>query len=98
VTPFSVPAVVNGSCTTLNFNEYKNGTGPGTDVLFWQSGTGHMSAEIRFDALWFLKEGAATSGVRPLHARGSSTTFRRRPTAHLRPGKNQGGAPDLVRA
>jgi hypothetical protein len=63
VKPFSVPAVVNGSCTMLDFNEYKNGTGPGTDVLFYPSGTGHMSAEIRFDALLFLKEGAATSGV-----------------------------------
>jgi Glycosyl hydrolase family 12 len=64
VKAFSVPAIVNGQCTTLDFDEYENGTGPGTDVLFYPaSGTGLTTGEVRFDALLILEEAAATSGV-----------------------------------
>jgi hypothetical protein len=66
VRTFTAPATLNGEPTNLSFLEYasKIGAGGGSIVLFYPK---HQmkAAELRFDALLFLKEAADTAKVGP---------------------------------
>jgi hypothetical protein len=59
-------AIMNGVQTTLSWDMHRNGTGVGSDVLFYPSGSnniGYASADMRFDVLPLLLEAAGPSGA-----------------------------------
>ncbi len=57
------PVTLNGTTTSMVFNEYSTGTGAGHLIIFFPSGSQISSGDVRFDLLRFMNAGAATGGV-----------------------------------
>jgi hypothetical protein len=60
---FTDTVLINGAITPLQFNENVEGHGAGAVILFTPSTTQLPSANLQFNLLDFLQQGAILSGV-----------------------------------
>jgi hypothetical protein len=61
VKTFTAQVVLNGKATSMAFNEYSTGTGPGHEILFFPRDIQTATGDVRINLLDFLQEGVATA-------------------------------------
>ncbi|HEY1806210.1 MAG TPA: hypothetical protein VGG45_17180 [Terracidiphilus sp.] len=60
---FTETVIVNGTPTSMVFNEYSTGTGAGHEIIFFPKAGQISSGDVRLNLLDFMKAGAATGGL-----------------------------------